>query len=176
MPIRAFNDILPRIHASAYIDPQAVVIGDVQIGEQASLWPYVVARGDVNRIDIGARTNIQDATVLHVAHAGKYNPTGNALIIGDDVTVGHKACLHACSIEHHCLIGIGAIVLDGAEIGAYSLIAAGALVTPGKKLPGGYLWRGNPAKQARQLTDSEKEQLDYSAQNYVKLAGMYAKA
>ena len=170
MSIRSFEDTAPRIHPSAYIDPLALVVGDVEIAEDASLWPMVVARGDINAIRIGARTNIQDGSILHVTHAGPYSPEGIPLLIGEDVTVGHKACLHACRIEHHCLIGMGAIVLDGAVIEPYTLLAAGSLVPPRKVLESGYVWRGNPAQKSRPLSVREREYLDYSAQHYVRLA------
>jgi carbonic anhydrase/acetyltransferase-like protein (isoleucine patch superfamily) len=173
MPIRDFDNHYPHIAPTAYIDTMAVVIGEVTIEEYASLWPMVVARGDVNRISIGARTNIQDNTVLHVTHDGPYCPGGRALIIGEEVTVGHQVTLHACTIGHHCLIGIGSIVLDGAELQPYTLLAAGSLVSPDKILEGGYLWRGRPAQKVRPLTASELEYFTYSASRYVQLAQRY---
>jgi carbonic anhydrase/acetyltransferase-like protein (isoleucine patch superfamily) len=173
MAIRSLANQVPRIDPSAYIDPQAVVIGAVTIGAQASLWPAAVARGDINTIHIGARSNIQDGAVLHVTHDGPYCPGGRPLIIGDEVTVGHKAALHACVIEHHCLIGIGAIVLDGAVLPPYTLLAAGSLVPPGKTLEGGFLWRGSPARKVRPLTPEELAYFAYAAEYYVKLAGRY---
>lgn len=176
MPIREFENHLPNIAATAYIDPMALVIGEVTIGEYASLWPMVVARGDIHRITIGARTNVQDNTVLHVTHDGRFNPGGYALTIGEDVTIGHQATLHGCTIEHHCLIGMGAIVLDGAILQPYTLLAAGSLVSPAKELEGGYLWRGQPAKKIRPLTAEEEEYFDYSAAHYVQLAQKYKKA
>ena len=173
MPIRNYASYTPTIADSAYIDLTATVIGRVTIGEQASLWPMVVARGDVHRINIGARTNIQDNTVLHVTHDSEYCPGGRALEIGEEVTVGHQVCLHACTIEHHCLIGIGSIVLDGVELQPYTLLGAGSLVPPGKVLEGGYLWYGNPVKKIRLLNDAEKDYFAYIANNYVKLAQEY---
>lgn len=176
MPIRDFETYSPQIASTAYIDPLAVVIGQVIIGEYTSLWPFVVARGDINRITIEARTNIQDNTVLHVNHDGPYCLGGQALFIGEEVTVGHQSILHACTIEHHCLIGMGAIVLDGAVLQPYTLLAAGSLVSPGKVLEGGYLWRGRPAQKARLLTDAEREYLSYSANHYIELAQQHQRS
>ncbi len=170
MPIRTYTGHNPKIAESAYIDPMALVIGQVSIAESASLWPMVVARGDIHSINIGARTNIQDNSVLHVTHDSKYCPGGYPLEIGEAVTVGHQANLHGCQIGHHCLIGIGAIVLDGAILEPYTLIGAGSLVSPRKVLESGYLWYGNPVKRIRKLTDAEKEYFDYSADNYIKVA------
>ncbi|MEZ5673394.1 MAG: gamma carbonic anhydrase family protein [Thiotrichaceae bacterium] len=129
-----------------------------------------LSRGDVQRISIGARTNIQDAAVLHVSHDSQYCPGGRELWIGSDVTVGHQAVLHACTVEAHCLVGIQAVILDGARLEPYTLLAAGSLVPPNKVLEGGYLWRGNPIQKARPLTEQEHHFLEYSAQHYVKLA------
>jgi carbonic anhydrase/acetyltransferase-like protein (isoleucine patch superfamily) len=170
MPIRNYAEHFPIIADNVYIDPLALIIGQVTIDEQASLWPMVVARGDVNRIKIGARTNIQDHAVLHVTHDSHYCPGGKPLIIGEAVTVGHQASLHACTIEHHCLIGIGAIILDGSILQPYTLLGAGSLVSPGKILEGGYLWCGHPAQKIRPLTDEEIAYFEYSANNYIKLA------
>jgi carbonic anhydrase/acetyltransferase-like protein (isoleucine patch superfamily) len=175
MPIRNFKNQTPKIAANVYIDPMALVIGEVTIAEYASLWPMVVARGDINSISIGARTNIQDNTVLHVTHDSQYYPGGQALVIGDAVTVGHQVNLHACTIEHHCLIGIGSIVLDGAVLKPYTLVGAGSIVPPGKELEGGYLWLGSPVKKIRPLTTEEMEYFEYSATHYVDLAQQYLK-
>jgi len=174
MSIRPFLESTPNIAASAYIDPQALVCGQVCVGAESSLWPNVVARGDVQKIEIGQRCNIQDACILHVAHDGPYSKGGIPLILKDDITVGHQAVLHACTIEHHCLIGIATIIMDGAIIEPYSLIAAGSLVSPGKTLESGYLWRGRPARPVRLLTEEEKAQIDYSAQHYVRLARQHS--
>ncbi|VAW66824.1 Protein YrdA [hydrothermal vent metagenome] len=171
--IRAFKKIWPEISASAYIDEAASVIGDVVIGEDTSVWPMVVIRGDVNIIRIGARTNIQDGSVLHVTHKGPLNPQGSALHIGSDVTIGHGAVVHACTIEDECLIGMGCVVLDGAVIEQGAMIGAGSVVSPGKILPGGYLYLGSPARQVRVLNQKEKDFLLYSAQHYVKLKNDY---
>ena len=128
MPIRPFENLSPKIADTAYVDSLAVVIGDVTIGEYASVFPMVVARGDVQRITIGARTNIQDGTILHVSHDSHHCPGGRELWIGEDVTVGHQTVLHACTVEAHCLVGIQAVILDGARLEPYTLLAAGSLV------------------------------------------------
>ena len=169
MPVRRFEGHQPDIHASVYIDEQALVVGEVSIGEDSSVWPMSVVRGDVNSIEIGERTNIQDGSVLHVTHGSEYAEGGMPLVIGSDVTVGHKVILHACQVEDGCLIGMGATVLDGALIRAGSMIGAGALVPPGKVLEGGYLYLGSPVKQVRKLTEKEKRFLEYSAAHYVRL-------
>jgi len=170
MSIRNFENHYPRLATTVYIDPLALVIGNVIIGEQSSVWPMAVVRGDVQSITIGIRTNIQDHAMLHVSHDGPYCPGGRSLIIGDDITVGHHVTLHACTIEHHCLIGIGAVILDGAVLPPYTLLAAGSLVPPHKVLEGGYLWRGSPAQKSRPLTAQEMEYFTYSANHYVQLA------
>lgn len=175
MPIRDFENYSPMIAPTAYIDPQALVIGNVKVSEHASIWPLVVARGDINSITIGARTNVQDNSVLHVTHDETYCPGGLPLIIGEDVTIGHQATLHACTIKHHCLVGIGAIVLDGAVLEPYTLLAAGSLVPPKKILEGGYLWRGHPAKKIRLLTSEERKYLSYLANYYAQLAQRHKK-
>lgn len=169
MNIRSYRNISPKIGHGAYIDLAAVVIGNVTIGADSSLWPMVVARGDVQRIVIGDRTNIQDGSVLHVTADNQYHPGGFALTVGNNVTVGHKAVLHACTIKDYALIGMGAIILDGAVIGEKALIGAGSVVTPGKELEGGYLYLGSPAKKIRPLTNDELAYLEFSAQHYVDL-------
>ena len=176
MNIRPYRNQLPRFGAQVYVDPAAVVIGDVELGDDTSLWPFTVARGDVNYIRIGARTNIQDGTVLHVTHDGPYSPGGFPLLIGADVTVGHGAILHACTIEDACLIGMHATVLDGVVVRKHAMIGAGAVVTPGKTVGEGELWVGNPARCVRKLTPSQIEQLYYSAQHYVRLKNEYLAA
>jgi len=174
MPIRPYKDIHPRIGERVYIDEMASVIGDVSLADDASIWPMCVVRGDVNRIEIGARSNIQDATVIHVTHDGPYTPDGGIpTLVGEDVTVGHQCLLHACTIGHRCLIGMGAIIMDGVEIGDEVIVGAGSLVTPGKKLESGWLYRGSPARPARELSDKEREQLRYSAEHYVRLKDDY---
>lgn len=168
--IRAFFGQVPRIAADAWVDETAVIIGDVAIGPRSSVWPMAVLRGDIHRIEIGSDTNIQDGSILHVSHDSRFAPGGHPLVLHDQVTVGHQAVLHGCEIHHHCLIGIGARVLDGVVIEPFSLVGAGTLVPPGKLLEGGYLWVGSPARRARVLTDQEREYLIYTAAHYARLA------
>lgn len=167
MTIRSFNNISPNIHTSAYIDETAVVIGDVTIGEDSSLWPMTVARGDVHSIKIGTRTNIQDACVLHVTHDGEFSPGGFSLTIGDDVTVGHRVTLHACTVGNLCLIGMSATIMDGAVLGNKVIVGAGSLVPTGKQLESGCLYVGSPVKIVRELNEKELAFLEYSARHYV---------
>ncbi len=173
MAIRTFNGKHVKIGNSVFIDDSAVVIGDVTLGDDVSIWPMTVVRGDVERIIIGKGTNVQDGSVLHVTHAGKYTAQGYPLTIGQGVTIGHKAVVHACTVGDFCLVGIGAIILDGAVLEDYVMLGAGALVTPGKKLTGGYLYVGAPARPVRLLTESEKEFLEYSSQQYIQLKNEY---
>ncbi|MFZ2168549.1 MAG: gamma carbonic anhydrase family protein [Methylococcaceae bacterium] len=173
MSVRPFNNKHPKIGNAVYIDDNAVVIGDVTLGDDVSIWPATVVRGDVESIKIGDGTNVQDGSVLHVSHAGKFSPEGHPLTIGKGVTIGHRAVVHACTIGDYCLIGIGAIIMDDAVLEDYVMLGAGALVTPGKKLESGYLYVGSPAKQARTLTATEKEFLEYSAQQYIQLKNEY---
>jgi len=174
MSIRPYQDISPAIASSAYVDEAAVVIGDVVIGDESSVWPMAVVRGDVNHIRIGALTNIQDGSVLHVTHAHPAAREGGyPLIIGNEVTVGHNVTLHGCTIGDRCLIGMGSIVLDGVVLEAEVLLGAGSLVPPNKVLEGGYLWLGNPAKKIRPLTDAERAWFAYSARHYARLAENY---
>ena len=170
---RAYLEHRPRLGKRVWIDPDATVIGQVELGDDASVWPRTVLRGDVNRIAVGARTNVQDGTVCHVTHDGRYTPGGIALILGADITVGHGAILHACTIGDRCLIGMGSIVLDGTVIEADVMLGAGSLVAPGKRLESGWLYRGRPATQARRLKPEELEMLRYSAAHYVKLKDQY---
>jgi carbonic anhydrase/acetyltransferase-like protein (isoleucine patch superfamily) len=169
MTIRTFENSTPQLSAGVYVDDTALVIGDVQIGVDSSIWPYTVVRGDVNQIRIGARSNIQDHTTIHVTHKSHYNPDGAACVIGDDVTVGHQVVLHACHIDNKCLIGMGSIIMDNVQIGEYSIVGAGSLVTENTVLESGYLWIGRPARRLRALSDEEREYIVYSAQNYVRL-------
>ncbi len=169
MTIRRFKDVLPDIHETAYVDESAVVIGDVMIGEDSSIWPMTVARGDVHSIKIGARTNIQDSCVLHVTHDGEFSPGGYPLTVGDDVTVGHRVTLHACTVGNLCLIGMSATIMDGAILGDKVIVGAGSLIPTGKKLESGYLYVGSPAKRVRELNEKELAFLKYSAKHYVKL-------
>lgn len=171
--LRDYLNFRPQLGARAYVDPAATVIGQVVLGDDVSVWPNVVLRGDVNRIEVGARSNIQDGAIGHVTHDGPFTPGGIALRIGDDVTVGHGAILHACSIGNRCLIGMGALVLDGAEIEEQVMLGAGSLVAPGKRLESGWLYRGRPALPARRLSDAEVELLSYSAAHYVRLKDDY---
>jgi carbonic anhydrase/acetyltransferase-like protein (isoleucine patch superfamily) len=173
MNIRPYLDRTPILGARVYIDPAALAIGDVELGDDASLWPFAVARGDVHYIRIGARTNVQDGAVLHVTHDGEYTPGGFPLTIGDDVTIGHGAIVHACTVRNACLIGMNATVLDGAVVNQHSLVAAGAVIAPGKIGGEGERWVGNPARRARRLSDREIESLYYSARHYVKLKDRY---
>lgn len=175
MAVRNFEGIQPTLHPTVYIDATALVCGSVTIGADSSIWPMTVVRGDINSIEIGARTNIQDGSVLHVTHDSEFAEGGMPLRIGNDVTVGHKAVLHACTIEDGCLIGMGAIVLDGAVVRAGAIIGAGALVAPGKDLEGGYLYVGAPARRARELSEKEKRFLKYSAKHYVRLKARHQK-
>ena len=168
--IRTFGKKVPMIADSVYVDETALIIGEVSIQENASIWPKAVIRGDVNKIHIGKRTNIQDGTVIHVSHEGKFNPAGNAVYIGHNVTVAHRTIIHGCSIGDFCLIGLGSIIMDGVVIEDEVILAAGSLAPPGKRLEGGYLWMGSPVKKIRPLTSREKEFLRYSAEHYAELA------
>ncbi len=176
MAIRSLGELIPKIGERTYIDDAAVVIGDVVVGDDSSLWPMVLARGDVHSIRIGDRTNIQDGSVLHVTSDNPFTPGGFPLTIGDEVTVGHGAILHACTIGNRVLVGMGATVLDGVVVGDGAMIGAGALVSPGKRLEGGYLYLGSPARQARPLKDQEKAYLAFSAQHYMVLKDRYLKS
>jgi len=165
--IRPFNGISPRIHESAYFTDDAIIVGDVEIGEDSSVWYGSVLRGDVNYIRIGARTNIQDQTIIHVSSKGL--PT----IVEDEVTVGHRVTLHACHVERGCLIGIGAILMDGVRVGAQSLVGAGSLLTPGTHIPPRSLVIGSPARVKRELTEDELASLEKSWRKYVELKDKY---
>jgi carbonic anhydrase/acetyltransferase-like protein (isoleucine patch superfamily) len=167
--IRSYRGRWPQIAASAYIDPAAVIIGDVAIGEGSSVWPGVVVRGDVNWIRIGARTNVQDGSVLHVMK------DEFPLTLGDGVTVGHGAILHGCTIESRVLIGMGSIVLNNARIGAGCIIAAGTLVPEGTAVPAGSLFMGHPGKFRRALTAEDLESIDAYAARYIEYAETYRK-
>lgn len=171
--IRSFQGIAPQLGGGVYVDEQGLVLGDVVLGDDCSVWPMAVVRGDVNRIRIGCRTNVQDNAVLHVTHDGPYTPGGADLVVGDDVTVGHGAVLHACQVGNRCLIGMHATVLDRAVLEDECFIAAGSVVTPGKVLKGGYLYRGSPAQPSRELTADERAMLKYSAEHYVRLKNKY---
>jgi carbonic anhydrase/acetyltransferase-like protein (isoleucine patch superfamily) len=173
MTLSSYLNVSPTLGARVYVAPSAAVIGKVTIGDDSSIWPMAVARGDVHSIQIGARTSIQDGAVLHVTHDGPYNPGGRPCVIGNDVTVGHRAVLHACTIGNACLVGMGALILDDVVTEDFVMIGAGALVTPGKKLESRGLYVGSPARRIRELTDKEVEFLTYSAAHYVKVKNNY---
>jgi carbonic anhydrase/acetyltransferase-like protein (isoleucine patch superfamily) len=173
-PLRPYRGKLPETGQRVYIDPSAQIIGDVVLGDDVSIWPMTVLRGDVNFIRVGARTNIQDGVVVHVSHDGPHAKLGGfATVIGADVTIGHKAIIHACRIEDACLIGMGAAVMDGAVVKKHGFVGAGALVPPGKVVGEGELWLGNPARFVRRLDEAQIEGLYYSAQHYVRLKDDY---
>ena len=171
--IRKYLETYPQFDTTNYIDPTALVIGDVALAENVSVWPYAVIRGDVNFIRIGKNSNIQDHSMLHVSHKKADKPEGSPLIIGEDVTVGHHVKLHGCTIGNRVLVGIGTIILDDVVVEDDVMIGAGSLVPPNKVLESGYLYVGSPVKKVRPLTDKEKAFLPYSAQNYVKVSGNY---
>ena len=173
MNIRPWRDARPAIGQRVWIDPAAVVIGRVTIGDDASIWPGAVLRGDVNTIEIGARTSIQDGSVLHVASARMAGEQGIPLLVGEECTVGHRVILHACTIGRRCLVGMGAIVMDGAVVGDEVIIGAGALVPADRQLPSRTLWMGSPARAVRALTATEIAMLAESAEHYVALKDDY---
>src|SRR5690554_7673425 len=176
LSIRPFQGHSPQLGGRVMVDPTAVVLGQVAIGDDSSIWPYAVIRGDMHFIRIGARTSIQDGSILHITHAGPFNPAGFPLIIGNDVTVGHSVNLHGCTIGNRVLVGIGSTLLDGVVVEDDVVIGAGTLVPPGKRLESGYLYVGSPCKQARALSDKEKTFFKYTAANYVKLKDEYLNA
>jgi carbonic anhydrase/acetyltransferase-like protein (isoleucine patch superfamily) len=167
--VRRFDGKTPKFGERVLIDPSAVVLGDVILGDDVSVWPQVTIRGDMHKIRIGGRTSIQDGSVLHITHAGPYNEGGWPLLIGSDVTVGHNATLHGCVIGDRVLVGMGAIIMDGAVVESDVVVAAGALVTPGKRLSSGSLYAGSPARKIRPLSAGEMDYFSYSANNYVQL-------
>jgi len=173
--IRPFENHVPQIDATAFIDESAVVTGNVIIGKDSSIWPCCSVRGDIHSITIGSRTNIQDGSILHVTHDSEFAPGGYKLTVGDDITVGHNVVLHACTVEDLCLIGMGSVVLDGAVVQSGAMVGAGSLVPPNKVLEGGFIWLGNPVKKARELTEKEKNFLSYSAQHYVDIKNRHTK-
>lgn len=173
MAVRSFGGKVPQCGAGVWVDPSAQVIGDVTLGEDCSVWPGAVIRADMHFIEVGARVSVQDNAVLHITHDSPFNPGGFALTLGDDVTVAHQAMLHGCHIGNRVMIGMQAIVMDGAQIEDDVILAAGSLVPPGKKLKSGYLYRGKPAAQVRPLTREEREFLPYVAGNYVKLKNQH---
>ncbi len=171
--LRPFKNSRPVVGENVYIDESAVIIGDVVIGDDVSVWPTCVIRGDVESIRIGDGTNVQDGSVLHVSHAGDHSTQGHPLHIGKGVTIGHHATVHACTVGDYCLIGMGAIILDDAIIEDNVILGAGSLVPSGKTLEGGFLYVGSPARRVRPLKDSEKEFLEYSYKHYIELKDEY---
>lgn len=167
--LRPFGGHQPVIGERVLIDPSAVVLGEVELGDDVSVWPTAVVRGDMHWIRVGARSSVQDGSVLHITHAGPYNADGWPLDIGSEVTIGHNATLHGCRVGNRVLVGMGATVMDGAVVEDDVVIAAGALVTPGKHLASGYLYAGTPARQMRALSEREMGFFSYSADNYVHL-------
>lgn len=173
MNIRPFRNTAPVLGARVFIDPSAIVIGRVQIGDDSSIWPAAVVRGDVHAIEIGVRTSIQDGSVLHVTHDGPYAPGGRSLIVGSDVTVGHRVTLHACTIGNKCLVGMGSVVLDNVVTEDFVMIGAGSVVPPNRRLEARSLYVGSPARKVRDLTQAEIDFFTYSATHYVKLKDEY---
>lgn len=174
--IRPWKGITPTLGERVYVDPTSLVLGDVTLGDDSSVWPMAVVRGDMHRIRIGARVSVQDGSVLHITHASDFNPGGFPLTIGDDVTIGHKAILHGATLGSRILVGMGAIVMDGAVVEDEVIIAAGAVVTPGRRLEGGHVYAGNPAKALRPLKEKERAFFPYTAGNYVRLKDDYLAA
>ena len=171
--IRSHNNSKPTLGSAVYIDPAAVVIGDVELGDDCSVWPCAVIRGDMHHICIGDRVSVQDGSILHITHAGEFNEVGYPLTIGNDVTIGHSVNLHGCTVGNRVLVGIGSIILDGAIVEDDVVIGAGTLVPPGKVLASGYMYMGSPCKQIRPLKDHEKAFFTYSASNYVELKNRF---
>ena len=176
MPVRNYLDYSPRLGERVYVDPAATLIGRVTAGEDCSFWPASVVRGDIHEIILGARTNVQDGCVLHVIHDGPHNPGGLGLYIGEDVSIGHGAVVHACRLHDRILVGMNATLLDGAQVESDVMIAAGSLVTPGSRLASGYLYMGSPAVASRELTAAEKDYLPYVAGYYVQIKDNYLSA
>ena len=171
--IRSHRGISPKLGQRVYVDSAATVIGDVTLGDDASVWPGAVIRGDMHSISVGARSNVQDNAVLHITHASDFNPSGFPLIIGDDVVIGHRAILHGCTLGDRILVGNGAIINDGAVIEDEVIIGAGCMVPPGKTLESGFVYVGNPCKAMRKLSEKERGFFTYSPANYVKLKDQY---
>lgn len=173
MPVRPYLGISPTLGEGVYVDPTALVIGNVVLGDQVSIWPMAVVRGDVNAIRIGQRSNVQDGSVLHVSRPYPGNDTGWPLLIGEDVVIGHKVVVHGCTIGNRVLVGIGAIVLDGVVVEDDVMIGAGTVVPPGKRLESGGLYVGNPARRARSLSEVELARVAIMADWYVNLKQDY---
>ena len=172
--ILTFGGNTPRVDPTAFVAPGAQLIGDVEIGPEASIWYNCVLRGDVNRICIGARTNIQDGSVIHVDSPKPGDPHGHKTIIGDEVLIGHLAMVHGCVLEDRAFVGLGAIVMDGCRIQGEAMLAAGAMLTPGKTIPSGQLWAGRPAKYVRDLSEGDLEGMRMGVAHYVELAKRHA--
>ncbi len=173
MPAQPYLDTRPTLGAGVYIHPTALVIGDVALGDHVSIWPMAVVRGDVNFVRIGARSNVQDGSVVHVSRPYPGNDAGWPTLIGEDVVIGHKVVVHGCTIGNRVLVGIGAIVLDGVVVEEDVVIGAGSVVTPGKRLESGGLYVGNPARRMRELTPAEIERIPVMADWYVRLKQDY---
>ncbi|AWX99130.1 gamma carbonic anhydrase family protein [Marinomonas primoryensis] len=173
MVMKSFRGKMPQLGDRVWVDENAVIIGDVTIGDDSSVWPLVAIRGDMHSITIGARTSIQDNSCLHITHASTYKPEGYPLSIGDDVTVGHMAMLHGCTVGSRVLVGMGTTILDGAVIEDEIIIGAGSLVPPGKRLESGFMYMGSPVKKIRPLNEKEIEYFQYAGLNYVKLKDEY---
>lgn len=173
MPLSSYLATFPIVGERVYLHPSCQVIGEVQLGDDSSIWCNTVLRGDVNRIVIGRGTNVQDLSIGHVSHKTAEHPQGSPLIIGDYVTVGHSVILHGCSIGNECLIGMGSIIMDDTVIPDRVMIAAGSLVSPGKILESGMLYMGRPAKAVRALTEEELAYLKYSAEHYMRIKDNY---
>ena len=176
MNLISFNGKTPRVHPTAFVAPGAHLIGDVEVGPDASIWYNCVLRGDVNRIRVGARSNIQDGTVVHCDSPRDGRPEGHPTIIGDDVLIGHMAMIHGCILHDRAFVGLGAIVMDGCEIEGGGMLAAGAMLTPGKRIPAGQLWAGRPAKYVRDLTEEQIAGHQFGVTHYQELARGHAEA
>jgi carbonic anhydrase/acetyltransferase-like protein (isoleucine patch superfamily) len=176
MAIRSYRGVSPTLGPGAWVDPAALVIGDVVLGADVSIWPLVLVRGDVNRIRIGDRSNVQDGSIVHVSRPYPGNDAGWGTILGEDVVIGHKVALHGCTIADRVLVGIGAIVLDGVTVASDVIIGAGSVVTPGKQLESGYLYVGNPARRSRELRPDEIARIPNMARDYVLLKNEYSQS
>ncbi|HEX8573977.1 MAG TPA: gamma carbonic anhydrase family protein [Allosphingosinicella sp.] len=172
----SFGGKAPRVDPAAFVAPGAILIGDIEIGPEASIWYNCVLRADVNHIRIGARTNIQDGSVLHVDSPRPGNPSGLPTLIGEDVLIGHMAMVHGCILHDRAFVGLGAIVMDGCEIESGAMLAAGALLTPGRRIPAGQLWAGRPAKYVRDLSAEELAGQKAGVDHYVALAKLHSEA
>ena len=171
-----FGGKAPLVDPAAFVAPGARLIGDVEIGPQASIWYNCVLRGDVNRIRVGARSNLQDGSVVHVDSPRPGSPAGLPTIIGEDVLIGHMAMIHGCILHDRAFVGLGAIVMDGCEVESGAMLAAGALLAPGRKVPAGQLWAGRPAKYVRDLSDEDQAGMLLGVAHYIHLATLHAKA